>query len=66
MEQSKSIHKKKLEPPPEYDYYTGDHSIKEWFLEAEKSHLENYVQIRSWLMVKKLTLTKKIKILDCR
>ena len=64
MEQGRSIYKKKLKPPPKYDYYTGDHFIKEWFLEAEKSYLKSHVRIRFWLTVKRLTLTKKIKILD--
>ena len=47
MEQGRSIHRKELEPPPEYNCRAGDHSIREWFLEAEKSYLENHVQIRS-------------------
>ena len=64
MEQGKSIYKRKLKPPPKYDCRAGNHSIKEWFLEAEKSHLENHVRIKSWSTVKRLTLTKKIKILD--
>ena len=66
IEQGKSIYKKKLKPPPEYNYYTGNHSIKEWFLETEKFYLKNYVRIKFWSMVKRLTLTKKIKILNYR
>ena len=66
MEQGKSIHRKELEPPPEYDYRTGDYSIREWFLEVEKSYLESYVRIRFWSMVKRSTLIKEIKILDYR
>ena len=38
--------KKKLKPPPEYDYRAGNYFIREWFFEAERSHLENYVRIR--------------------
>ena len=64
MEQSRSIHRKELEPLPKYNYRTGDHSIKEWFLEIEKSYLENHIRIKSCLMVKRLTLTKEIKILN--
>ena len=47
IKQGKSIYKKKLKPPPEYDYYTGDYFIREWFLKAKKSHLENYIRIKS-------------------
>ena len=47
IEQGRSIYKKKLKPPPEYDYYVGDHFIKEWFFKVEKSHLKNYIRIRS-------------------
>ena len=64
IKQSESIYKKKLKPPPKYNYCTGDHFIREWFLKAEKSHLESYVRIKSWLMVKRSTLIKKMKILD--
>ena len=66
MEQGKSIHKKKLKPPPKYNYRAGNHSIKEWFFKAEKSHLKNYVRIRFWSIIKRLTLAKEIKILDYR
>ena len=44
----------------------GNYSIREWFFKAEKSYLESYIRIRSWSMVKRLTLAKKIKILDYR
>ena len=47
IKQNKSIHKKKLKPLPKYNYHTGNYSIKEWFLEAEKSHLESHVRIKS-------------------
>ena len=66
MEQGKSIHRKELEPPPEYDCRAGDHSMREWFLEAERSHLESHVRMRSWSTVKRSTLAKELKILDCR
>ena len=46
MEQGRSIHRKKLEPPPEYDCRTGDYFMREWFLEAEKFYLESYIRIR--------------------
>ena len=64
IKQGKSIHKKKLKPPPKYNYRTGDHSIREWFLKAKKSYLESHIRIKSWSTVKKSTLAKKIKILD--
>ena len=28
IEQGKRMHRKELKPPPEYDYYAGDHFIK--------------------------------------
>ena len=59
-----SIYKKELESPPEYDYRIGDYFIREWFLEAEKFYLKNYVRIRFWSMVKRSILIKKIKILN--
>ena len=46
MEWGRSIYKKKLELQPKYDYRAGDYSIKEWFFKVEKSHLENYIQIK--------------------
>ena len=66
MEQGRSIHWKELESPPKYDYRAGDYLIREWFFKTEKSHLKNYIRIKSWLMVKRLILIKEIKILDCR
>ena len=65
MKRGRRIHRKKLKPPPKYDYRTGNHLIRKWFLKAEKSHLEIHVRIRSWSTVKRLILAKKkIKILD--
>ena len=64
MEQGRNIYQKELKPPPKYNYRAGDHSIREWFLEAEKSYLENHIRIKSWSTVKKSSLTKKIKILN--
>ena len=58
------IHRKELELPPKYNYYAGDYLMREWFFETEKSYLKNHVRIRSWSMVKKSTLIKKIKILN--
>ena len=66
IEQGKSIYKKELKPPPEYDYRAGDYFIKEWFLKTEKSYLKSYIRIRFWSTVKRSTLIKEIKILDCR
>ena len=43
IKQGTSIYRKKLEPPPKYNYRAGDYFIREWFLEAEKSHLESHV-----------------------
>ena len=40
--------------------------MKEWFFKTGKSYLENYIQMKFWSMVKRSTLTKKIKILDYR
>ena len=45
--QSRSIYKKKLKLPPKYNYHISDYFIKEWFFEAEKSYLQNYVRIKS-------------------
>ena len=47
IERGRRIYWKKLEPPPKYNYYAGNYSIKKWFLKAEKSHLENHVRMRS-------------------
>ena len=66
IKQGKSIYRKKLKPPPKYDYYAGDHSIREWFFKVKKSHLESYIRIRFWSIIKRSTLIKEIKILDYR
>ena len=42
------IHRRELEPLPEYDCRAGDYFMREWFLEAEKSHLESHNRMRSW------------------
>ena len=42
IQEGNIIHRRELEPPPEYDCRTGNHSMREWFIEAEKSHLESY------------------------
>ena len=64
IQRGRRIHRKELEPPPRYNYCAGDHLIKEWFLIAEKSYLESYVQMRSWSILKRSILIKEIKILD--
>ena len=66
MEKGITIHRRELEPPPEYDCRTGDHSIREWFIKAEKSHLQSHDRTPSWSKVTRLTLARDIKILNCR
>ena len=31
MEQGQNMHRKKLKPPPEYNYRGGNYLLKEWF-----------------------------------
>ena len=61
MGQSKSIHKKKLKPPPKYDYRAGNHSIKKMVPQNGKISLKKSHPNKILINGKKVDLNQRNK-----